>query len=137
MSYFRSHVHPAPNPDDEDYWRAISQKALRFQRCNACMHVVHPPIGVCPKCQSVDRGWVDAPGTGKVYSFTWVHTLAHADLECTLPYNVAVVEFPELGVRMISNVIDVEHGQLRIGQDVRLTWDDVSPSRFLPRFSLC
>ena len=51
-----------------------------------------------------------------MYSFVLVHTAAHESVVGTLPYNVVLVEFPALpGVRLISNVIDANPGELAIG----------------------
>ena len=43
----------------------------------------------------------------------------------SLPYNVAVVDFPRLpGVRLITNVVNVKPGELAIGDRVSLAWED-------------
>jgi uncharacterized OB-fold protein len=70
-----------------------------------------------------------------VYSFTWIHTAAHPSLAEALPYNVVVVEFPELpGVRLVSNVVDVERGKLAVGDRLSLIWESARDGVFLPRF---
>jgi uncharacterized OB-fold protein len=135
MSYFRGRdVAPVPNPDDAPFWAHCAQKRLVFQRCGACATVTHPPLAVCPKCQSLARDWVEAPTRARVYSFTWIHTAAHESVADCLPYNVAVVEFPDLpGVRLITNVIDAAPGTLAIGHEVFLTWETAGDAT-LPRF---
>jgi uncharacterized OB-fold protein len=46
-----------------------------------------------------------------------------------------VLEFPGCpGVRLISNLTDVDPAEVRIGQRVTLWWDDVGDGMFLPRF---
>jgi uncharacterized OB-fold protein len=70
-----------------------------------------------------------------VFSFTWVHTAAHESVAQSLPYNVAVVEFPALpGVRLISNVMGVGPGELAVGDALSLAWDPAGEAMFLPRF---
>ena len=135
MTYFRGHdVAPTPNADDAPYWENCARRRLAFQRCAACATLTHPPIGVCPACQSRQREWVDAPTRARVYSFTWIHTAAHDSVAECLPYNVAVVEFPDLpGVRLITNVIDALPGAIAVGDDVFLTWE-AAGATMLPRF---
>jgi uncharacterized OB-fold protein len=136
MSYFGDcDVLPEPNPDDAPFWASCNVRRLTFQKCSDCGHVTHPPIGVCPRCQSMQREWIDAPADARMFSFTWVHTAAHPSVEQALPYNVVVVEFPRLpGVRLISNVVGAAPGSLAIGDGLTLEWETVSDTVSLPRF---
>jgi uncharacterized OB-fold protein len=131
---------PGPNPDEVSgpFWANCNQRRLTFQTCGDCGWRTHPPMPVCPSCQSLRRVWTDAPLEGRVFSFIWAHTAAHASLrELQLPYNVVVVEFPDFpGVRLISNVIDVDMGGLQIGDRLNLLWEKVE-AHWLPRFSRC
>lgn len=138
MTYFDGHdVAPVPNADDAGFWAHCAERRLMFQRCADCATVTHPPIGVCPHCQSLRRGWVEAPAEARVYGYTWVHTAVHESVKRALPYNVAVIEFPALpGVRLISNVVDAEHETLRIGATLTLGWEAIGGGFVLPRFRL-
>jgi uncharacterized OB-fold protein len=93
-------------------------------------------LSVCPRCQSTDRQWSEAPALGRVFSFTWAYTAAHPGIsDAALPYNIAVIEFPDLpGVRLISNVVDATPDELAIDDEVRLIWEQVS-DQWLPRFA--
>ena len=101
----------------------------------ACAHLIHPPLPVCPRCQSVERQWAPAPREAVVFSFVWVHTAAHDSVADVLPYNVALVEFPALpGVRLVSNVVNVKHGDLAIADRLALVWEEGEAGQWLPRF---
>ncbi|CAN5478507.1 hypothetical protein BH10PSE17_BH10PSE17_02970 [soil metagenome] len=137
MSYLPASV-PAPEPSESSapFWAWCDRQQLKFQQCEDCGHLVHPPLGVCPQCQSLRRGWTSAPLNGCVFSFTWVHAAAHESVADALPYNVAVIEFSELpGVRLVSNVIDADKTTLRIGLAVTLVWESIDGEHFLPRFA--
>ena len=126
---------PAPEPDpvDEPFWAALREGTLRLQQCGACARYTHPPLAMCPYCQSVDRHWRAAPRTGELYSFTIVHHAAHPGVSGDLPYNVAVVAFPECdGVRLISNVIGAT--DLSIGMALDYFLDPVEGGYVVPRF---
>jgi len=137
MSYLgEGNVLPDPNVDDAPFWANCAARRLTFQRCSGCGRVTHPPIGACPGCQSFERTWIDAPSDARVFSFTWVRTPAHDSVAQSLPYNVVVVEFPQLpGVRLISNVVNVAPGDLAIGDALTLVWEAVGRDAIsLPRF---
>ena len=136
MSYFGGRdVAPQPIADDASFWANCAARRLTFQRCRACGRVTHPPIGVCPACQSLEQEWIDAPEDARVFSFTWIHTSAHESVAQSLPYNVAVVDFPRLpGVRLITNVVNVRPGELAIGDRVSLAWENAGDEVLLPRF---
>jgi uncharacterized OB-fold protein len=52
-----------------------------------------------------------------------------------LPYNVVLVEFPELpGVRLISNVVNASEQSLAIGDELELIWETGENDQLLPRF---
>ena len=117
MGYFPSGL-PSPVPTEEDapFWESLLQGVLRFQQCADCRAVTHPPALLCPRCQSEARIWAAAPRIGILYSYTIVHRAAHPSVEQALPYNVALVEFPECdGIRLIGNVAGVPPDALRIG----------------------
>ncbi|MDO8277802.1 MAG: OB-fold domain-containing protein [Burkholderiaceae bacterium] len=136
MSYLPTEL-PAPTPEEDDapFWAHCNERRLMFQQCPQCGTLVHPPLPVCPGCQSLERAWVQAPAQAQLFSFTWVHTAAHESVKPSLPYNVAVVEFPEMpGVRLISNVIDTERGALRVGDRLTLAWEQGWEGQMLPRF---
>ncbi len=136
MAYLPAEI-PLPLPDDDDapFWAHCNERRLAFQQCPHCATLVHPPLAVCPGCRSFERGWVDAPAQAVVFAFTWAHTAAHASVKQSLPYNVVVVEFPQLpGVQLVSNVVDAVIGELRIGDALQLVWEQGWAGQLLPRF---
>lgn len=138
MAYLPDTV-PAPVLDETNapFWENCRAQRLAFQQCGDCHAVVHPPLPVCPRCQSAARHWLEAPSRARVYSFIWAHTAAHDSVRASLPYNVVLVEFPDLpGVRLVSNVVDARIGELAIGAAVRLQWEAAPGGLWLPRFRL-
>ena len=74
-------------------------------------------------------------GDGSVFSYTVVSHPVHPALKGHPPYNVAVVLLEGTGdVRLVSNVVDVPNGEMRIGLPVTVFWDDIGDGMFLPRF---
>ena len=108
---------------------------LAFQHCTNCGTFRHPPVDVCYVCQSTDSGWTEISGEGTVYSYTVVTHAVHPGLVTKVPFNVALVEFPDApGVRLITNVVDASPEELTVGLPVRLHWEDLDNGTTLPRF---
>jgi uncharacterized OB-fold protein len=61
----------------------------------------------------------------------------HPLLADRVPYNIAVIEFPDApgtNCRLISNVIDVAPEELYIGMEVEVAWEEPKPGVVIPRF---
>jgi uncharacterized OB-fold protein len=52
-----------------------------------------------------------------------------------VPYCVAIVELDE-GVRLVTNIVGVEPGDVDVGDPVRVVFDDVTPEVTLPKFEV-
>jgi uncharacterized protein len=117
---------PLPLIDDESrpFWGATRERRLAIQRCGACGKHVFPPRALCPHCHEATLEWVDATGRGSVYSYTVARRPAGPWFADKVPYVVAIVELDE-GVRMLSNLVVGDPSSARIGQRVRVTFEDV------------
>ncbi|MEC9347967.1 MAG: OB-fold domain-containing protein [Pseudomonadota bacterium] len=127
---------PTPNMDEQGFWDACAQQALRFQACGSCGTLRHPPLPICGACHSTAIRWVDAPAEAELFSYTVVHHASHPAVKGNLPYVVGIVSFPGLpGVRLVSNITGVERTDVRIGMKLRLWWDDIGAGMYVPRFA--
>ena len=115
------------------WWKAAAEHRLVVQRCTSCDQTRHPPAPLCPECRSEDSDWTEVPGRGEVYSYTIVHRPIAAGQE--LPYVIAVIALEDSGgLRMISNLVDVNPDAIEIGLPVEVVWEDMSAELALPRF---
>jgi uncharacterized OB-fold protein len=124
---------PSNSVGTEYYWSSGADGRLRILQCGACGYYIHPPSPVCPRCLSFDVAPQPVSGRGKVYSFTinqhrWFE-------EFDLPYCVAMVHLDEQeGLRVISNIIDCEPEEVRIGLPVQVVLQPVG-EYFIPLFA--
>lgn len=96
-------------------WRAhLADGRFMLQRCTACQRHVFYPRVLCPHCASDDLQWIEAVGTGTVYSTTVVARR----VEQGGNHNVAMIDLDE-GVRLMSRVDGVPPDEVRIGWRVR------------------
>lgn len=116
---------PLPVIDDETrpFWDAAREGRLSIQRCGACgRHVFYPRSG-CPHCHEGRLEWVDASGRGEVHSYTVAHRPAGPWFGDRVPYVVALIDLDE-GVRMLGGVRVDDVESVRVGQRVRVAFED-------------
>jgi uncharacterized OB-fold protein len=132
---------PLPPVDrtNAGFWKAAAEGRLDLQQCTRCGAHRHPPTEGCYRCGSLDWAWDTLPGTGRVFTYTWVVQPLHPVVEAAVPYNVAVVEVDgasDEAVRIVSNVVDADEDTLRVGARVTLACDKLTDDIGLPRFQL-
>ncbi len=115
------------------YWDAAPEGRLVVQQCRACVRAWHPPLPVCPHCNSADPGWREVAGTGTVYTYTVVRHPTHIALADQVPYVIAIVELTE-GPRVVTGITGCDPGDVRAGMPVRVTFTAVSDDVTLPYF---
>ncbi len=121
-------------PDTQPFWEATKQHELRYQVCDDCSSVVFFPRRHCPHCMGFRLSWRTSAGEGTVYTFTIIRQIGHPAFRPLVPYVVAWIDLDE-GFRMVSNVVGVDAEQVRIGQRVRVTWEDQEGGIALPVFT--
>ncbi|KOG30201.1 bifunctional MaoC family dehydratase N-terminal/OB-fold nucleic acid binding domain-containing protein [Streptomyces resistomycificus] len=122
---------PVVNRDNEGFWAGVRQGRLLIQRCTGCGTPRHPWLPGCNTCGGPDWDTVEASGEGTVYSYVVMH---HPPFPAfSPPYAVALIELAE-GVRIISNVVGVPYDKVRIGQPVRLEFQEYGDELVLPVF---
>ena len=122
---------PVVNRDNEGFWAGVAEGELRFQRCTHCGTARFPWLPGCNVCGSPDWTAEAASGGGTVYSSVVVHHPLAAAFD--RPYAVALVELDE-GVRIVSNVVGLPPGEVRIGLPVRLSFERCDDELTLPLF---
>jgi uncharacterized OB-fold protein len=124
---------PAVNAESRPFWEACKRHQLMLQHCQACGHWVYYPRALCTLCHSDQLAWEPVSGEGAIYSFTVCHRPAGPAFAADAPYVVALIDLRE-GPRMLSSIVTDDPAAVRIGQAVRVTYDDVTDEITLPRF---
>jgi len=120
--------------DNRPFWEAVDEHRFVLQRCSNCDRYLQPPRPMCPECRSMDTlEWVESPGRGEIYSYVNFTTDRMAYPAMKVPYSVVLVELEE-GVRLVSNMIDLEPDEVRIGLPVEVAFDDISDDLTLFKF---
>jgi uncharacterized OB-fold protein len=124
---------PKPSKWSRPFWEAAKQHKLVLKRCKDCGHIDHPPYLYCTNCLSDNSEWIEAKGKAKLYAYAINEYMVPFPFWDDMPYVVAMVDLPE-GVRMISNIIECPHDQLKNGMDLEVVFDDVSAEFTLPKW---
>ncbi len=126
-------LRPYIDPDNSGFWEGVREHHLAFQECRYCGLLVHRPRPMCPRCLSTDRDWRVSDGKGHVYSCVNVAYQNVAYPGIKVPYTVVLVQMEE-GVRLLSNLLDVEPEDVYIGMPVEITFEDIADDLTLPMF---
>jgi uncharacterized OB-fold protein len=111
---------PSMTADTQFFWDAVREHRLLIQRCANCGMLRHPPRPMCPNCDSLEWGTIEASGRGNVISFVIPH---HPPLPWfPEPYLVALIDLAE-GTRLVSNLVGVAPEDVTIGMPVRVRYE--------------
>jgi len=126
---------PVPVPDHVTgpFWEAAKQGRFLIQRCAGCGAHQFYPQSSCRRCLSEELEWMDANGKGTIYSYTVIHRAPNRPFEPDVPYTVALVDLDE-GCRMLSNIVDVDPEDVRVGMPVEVMFEEITPEISLPKF---
>lgn len=113
-----------PRLDEQNrfFWTSGEDGLLRFLRCGECGRFFHPPAPVCPYCLSRDVAPEAVSGKGTVHSFT---TNFQPWTGAGDPYIVVLVTIAEQeDIRLMSNLVDCESGEVEIGMEVEVLFEN-------------
>ena len=125
---------PAADADSEPFWSAARDGRLILQRCGMCESYIHYPRFLCPTCHARELEWVDAAGTGVIYSYTVSRRPPSPAFADAVPYVVALVELTE-GPRLMTNIVDAPE-DVWIGAPVEVIFETIDDACTLPVFRL-
>jgi uncharacterized protein len=117
---------PVANVETQPYWDAASKGKLMLKRCVDCGKPHFYPRALCPFCFG-ETEWIESKGEGEIYSLSVM-------LRAEIPYAIAFVTLDE-GPTMMSNIVDCDFDNLRIGQRVKVTFEPAENGQAVPMFS--
>ncbi|MGH7772107.1 MAG: Zn-ribbon domain-containing OB-fold protein [Candidatus Binatia bacterium] len=127
---------PKINKVDEAYWKGAAAGKLLLQKCKTCGKLQFFPRVVCVDCFSSDIDWVQASGTGKVHSFTWVRVPRNPAFKDEVPICYVNIILDE-GVIMESRVVGDGKEKVKMGDRVKVVFQQThDPNIKLPCFEL-
>lgn len=136
MTEEKEYEKPLPEfrPETKPYWDACKRHEFVLPRSRTTNKFFFYPRAISPdEDMSGDIEWVKASGRAKVWTYAIHHMGPTKAYKGEPPYVVALVETEE-GVKMMTNIVDCDPKDVRIGMDVEVVFDDVTPEVALPKF---
>lgn len=124
---------PEMQPWSKPFWEGAKQHKLLIQECTDCNTKIFYPRKICPECWSQNLSWTKASGKGTIYSYSITMAGVEEKFAEDLPFVLALVDLEE-GVRMMTNIVDCPHDEVRIGMDVEVVFEDVTEDVSLPKW---
>ena len=126
---------PVPEVETEPFWAACKEHRLDVQQCDDCNTFVFYPRAICPHCHGTSLTWRATSGAGKVHTFSVIRQSVSPGFRDEVPYVVAVIEIDDAGgVQIMSNLVNVDPSEVRIGMPVKVRFEDVTSEITLPKF---
>jgi uncharacterized OB-fold protein len=119
---------PAINSESRPFWDAARERRFLIKRCRACGQAHWYPRLSCPFCFSDETVWEASPGEGAIYTFS---IMRHTDGP---PYAIGYVTLDE-GPAMLTNFVDCDLATLKIGQRVKLRFQETERGPPVPVFA--
>ncbi|MAI45715.1 MAG: Zn-ribbon domain-containing OB-fold protein [Hyphomicrobiaceae bacterium TMED74] len=127
MSEARTIAAPEPNTETQTFWDAAENGKLMIMKCKDTGKFYFYPRARSPYTLSDNVEWVEAKGTGEIYTFS---VMKRAKIE----YAIAYVKLDE-GVTMMSNIVDTDFDALSIGQKVKVVFKPTDGGPPVPMFT--
>ena len=118
---------PVPNLETKAFWDAAAESRLMIGKCNTCGKLHYYPRTRCPFCFSDKTQLQQTSGNGTIYTYSVMR-------RAPIPYAIAYVTLEE-GVSMMTNIVDCDLDQIKIGQAVRLVFKPSDGGPPVPMFT--
>ncbi len=125
---------PEFRPETKPYWEAAKRHELVLPKSKTDNRFFFYPRALSPfedMTQEID--WEKASGRGKVWTYSVHHMGPTPAYKGEPPYVVALVELDE-GVKMMTNIVECDPSEVKIGMEVEVVFDDVTEEVTLPKF---
>jgi hypothetical protein len=101
------------------HWRRFRERyTLIGSKCGQCGKFYYPKRSICPSCRRGGKMQeAKLSGKGKVFAYTVIR-VPPSGFKVYAPYVVAIIELDE-GCKLVSQIIDVEPEQVKIGMPVK------------------
>lgn len=116
----------------EQFYKYVNQGRLMGGKCQNCGKIYLPPRPLCVKCFSREFEWTPIPSRGKVVTYTVIH-VAPPQFKNMVPYIVGVIKLED-GTKMPGMIRGVDRGQLKVGLDVKMKFDESQVQQKWPRW---
>lgn len=120
---------PQVNGDNRFFFEELKSGRVSIQCCDSCQELRHPPVPMCPTCNSLEWSTREMSGGGELVTFVVIHHPIQPPFEDG--YIVALVELDE-GPRLVLNLEGIDEEDVEIGMRVIVEARAVDDELHLP-----
>jgi len=124
---------PTVEGESQPFWDAAREGKFLIRQCHDCGAAHHYPRPFCPTCWSENLTWEEVSGQGTLYTYSTVFVNDLPPFGDRVPYVVAAVDLAE-GPRVITNIVDCQPADLRVGMPVEVGYRELTPEITVPVF---
>ena len=117
------------------YYQGMQQHKLLIQQCQSCQTYLPPAQKVCDECGCNNLEWLEAKGTGVIYSYVIFHRSFHPYYDDKIPYTVALVELTE-GPRVMGHIVANAEQPYQVGTAVHANYKKIDKENELLYFKV-
>jgi uncharacterized OB-fold protein len=125
---------PVPDSDSEQYWAALAEHKVTYQRCPSCGAKQIYFRAICRACWNPHLIIETSTGKGSVYSYTVLNSVGNPALAREAPLVIALVDLDD-GPRVLGR-IDGDSTHVRIGTRVSPAFRDLDDGVTLLHFEV-
>ena len=116
----------------EQFYKFMQQGKLMAGKCLKCGKIHLPPRPLCDNCFSQEFKWVEAPGKGKLLTYTVIY-IAPTQFQALAPYAVGIIELDN-GLRIPGMIQGAPQDQLKVGMAVTIDFGTCNTTQAWPQW---
>jgi uncharacterized OB-fold protein len=124
---------PTIEAESQPFWDAARDHRFLIRRCHNCGAAHHYPRPFCHICLSEDLAWEEASGRATLYTYSTIFMNDLPPFNQRLPYVAGAVDLEE-GPRVMTNIVECQPEDLRVGMAVEVTYEVLTPEITAPVF---
>lgn len=124
---------PTPDGETRPFWAAAREGQFLVKRCRSCSRAHYYPRPFCPYCWGSEVEWEAASGRATLYTYSVVHVNDLPPFTERVPYVAGIVDLEE-GPRAMTNIVDCDHDELRVGMPLDVAFQAISDDVTIPVF---
>lgn len=119
--------------DDGVFWSGVEKHQLLLRECRQCHALCHPPLPMCPHCQSLD--WQTRAASGRAVLKSWLLSSnpQQKNAQHNDEFRIVIVVSLEEGVNFVSNLTGTTIDELYENMPLELCFDTIE-GQTLPLF---
>ena len=125
-----SRIEPPLDDDIKTFWDGTREQQLLIPTCRSCGNPFWYPRPTCPRCLNTDIDWRPSSGAGEVAAVSVMYRPANPLMADKVPYAVVLVDLDD-GIRLMSNMVEIDASDVRVGMRVELVWEALTDGRHL------